>query len=206
MYKNIIFDLGGVVIEYYPRVFLMERLANEKLEEILYNISFGSSVWKELDSNTITRDEGYKIMLDKAAEIGHKYEMNMILCDWEDMLKNKDDTIRVMKSLSKNGYNLYYLSNMAPETFEQIKKRRFWPLFKDGVASCNVKISKPDARIFMGTLNKFKLNAAECIFIDDTIANVNAASALGITSIHFKSASILTKELAQLGVQAKSKK
>ncbi len=203
MYNNIIFDLGGVVIDYAPELFLLDRFTNEKLEEQLYEISFGSKEWKALDRDEITRQDANDIMMKKAEEINRKYEMNVVLNDWEDMLTTKDDTTRLMKKLVANGYNLYFLSNIAKDTFARLEGRHFWKYFKGGIASCNVKISKPDTRIYLGTLRKFGLDINKTIFIDDTLHNVEAAQSIGLKSILFKSAHALTKELALLGIQGK---
>ncbi len=204
MYKNIIFDLGGVVVDFTPRIFLLDRFSNEELENKLYDISFGSDTWQALDAGEMTREEGDKIMMKAAAEIGLSYEMEVVLNDWDDMLKTKDDTARLIKRLHKNGYNLYYLSNIAHDTLALIKKRHFWPLFKDGIASCNVRVTKPDLKIFNGTLRKFGLNPQETIFIDDTPINVDAAQTTGIKALLFTSVPALAKDLAALGVNLKN--
>ncbi|MEG2697437.1 MAG: HAD family phosphatase [Ruthenibacterium sp.] len=200
MYKNILFDLGGVVVDYAPRVFLVDLFANEALEQQLYDISFGSEEWKLLDTGSITREEGNDIMRKKAAAIGRGYEMEMILTDWADILRTKDDTMRLMKRLRQNGYKLYYLSNIAADTLADLRQRHFWPLFSGGVASCEAHIAKPDSRIFIGTLRKFRLNPAETIFIDDTAANVIAAQESGIQALQFTSCTALTHALKNLGI------
>ncbi len=206
MYKNIIFDIGGVIVEFTPQIFLLDRFASETLEKELYNLSFGSEQWKAMDCGLLSRSEGNKIMLESAAKIGRKYEMEMIISDWEDMLKTKDDTVKLITLLKNNGYGLYYLSNMAEDTFKNLQNRRFWSYFKGGVVSCNVKVAKPDEKIFLGTVRKFGLNADECIFIDDTPKNVDAANAVGIKSILFHSAPALARELTELGVQVRAKR
>ncbi len=206
MYKNIIFDLGGVVVEFIPREFLMERLLNEELENEIFNITFGSKAWRDMDCGLITREEGNKIMMADAKEIGRAYEVSMLINDWEDMLRSKEDTVRLMAMLARNGYNIYYLSNIAHDILAKLKARRFWPVFKGGVASCDAKLVKPDPKIFLGTMRKFSLSASECIFIDDTLANVKSAEKVGIKSLQFTSASQLARDLTALGVQIRVKK
>ncbi len=203
MYNNIIFDLGGVVIDFTPKLFLLDRFTNETLEQQLFDISFGSEEWKALDRGEITRSAANEIMMEKAAQINRKYEMNVIINDWEDMLKTKDDTMRIMKKLVANGYKLYYLSNMPQDTLKNLQGRHFWKYFVDGIASCNVKMAKPDKRIYLGTLRKFGLDASKTVFIDDTPQNIEAAEAVGLKSILFKNAHSLVKELALLGIQGK---
>ena len=67
MYKNIIFDFGGVVVNFNPRDFLMDHFMNRRAEEETYDIVFGSQEWQDLDRGIITREEANKIMLEKAA-------------------------------------------------------------------------------------------------------------------------------------------
>ncbi len=203
MYKNILFDLGGVLIEFNPRLFLLERFANEELENKLYDISFGSDTWLQLDQGVITRRDANKIMLEKAIAMGKKFEMNTIINDWQDTLRTKEDTSKLLKLLRFNNYSLYYASNMAPDTLELIKKRHFWPFFRGGVASCDIKINKPDERFFKYLLIKYNLNINETIFIDDTLENVFAARNLGLCAIHFTDCTKLISELVELGVNLK---
>lgn len=201
MYKNIIFDLGGVVVDFAPHVFLVDHFVNEALENKLYDITFGSEEWKLMDQGTLSREDGNEIMREKAAAINCSYEMEIILSDWDDMLRTKEDTTRLMKRLRQNGYRLFYLSNIAPDTLSLMKQRHFWAFFSGGVASCDAHIIKPDPRIFNGTLRKFQLLPSETIFIDDTAVNVQAAQECGLTAVQFVSASDLARSLAAFGVK-----
>ena len=118
MYQNIIFDLGGVVVDYAPREFLVDYFMNEKLEEQLFDITFGSEEWKKLDAGLITRQEAEAVMRRRGAELGHSFEVDAILSDWMDMLKTKDDTVQMMTRLKKRGYRLYYLSNIPAHVYD----------------------------------------------------------------------------------------
>ena len=81
MYQNLIFDLGGVVVDYAPREFLVDYFMNEKLEEQLFDITFGSEEWKKLDAGLITRQEAEAVMRRRGAELGHSFEVDAILSD-----------------------------------------------------------------------------------------------------------------------------
>lgn len=201
MYRNIIFDLGGVVVDFTPREFLVDHFMNEKLENELYDITFGSDEWMEIDAGTLSREEGNRIMLEKGREIGREYEVRIILNDWYDMLHTKDDTVQLIKRLKKRGYNIYYLSNISSDVLEMLHHRRFWKLFDGGVASCDVKITKPDLRIYHALLAKYGLHASECIFIDDNTVNAAAAFDCDITGIHFKSSRTLHRALQSYGIE-----
>lgn len=204
MYKNIVFDLGGVVVDYEPREFLVDHFMNEKLEQSLYDITFGSAEWLKLDAGAITRAEAEEIMRKKGTAIGHKFEIDMLLTDWMDMLKTKEDTITLMRKLKKNGYRLYYLSNIAEDTLERLSRRNFWVLFDGGIASCDVRMLKPDHRMFERLLRKFSLQPSETVFIDDSPANIVAVSDMGMAGIRYKGTRELVRALASYGIIAKN--
>lgn len=195
MYKNIIFDLGGVLVDFAPRVFLVDHFLNEKVENQLYDITFGSEEWLLMDAGKLSRTEAYDRMRKKAAEIGRNYELEIILADWTDMLHTKEDTVRVAKRLQKAGYNLFYLSNIAQDVFDALKTRKFFSMFSGGLASYETGLLKPDVRIYETLLARYELNPAECLFIDDNAANAAAATKAKIAGFHFVSAHSLARML-----------
>ena len=73
MYKNIIFDFGGVVVQFNPKDFLMDHFMNKRAEEIVYELTFGSQEWQDLDRGTITREEGNAAMLENAARVNRVF-------------------------------------------------------------------------------------------------------------------------------------
>lgn len=200
MIQNIIFDLGGVVVDFAPREFLVDHFLNERLENILYDITFGSEEWLRLDTGELTREEANAIMREKGAAIGRRYEVDVILSDWYDMLRTKEDTVQLMKRLKSNGYSLYYLSNIPPDVLELLSARKFWRLFDGGVASCEAGLAKPDRRIFRRLLEEYDLKPSECVFTDDVKINAAAASDVGILGVHFRSARVFARSLAAHGV------
>ncbi len=200
MYRNIVFDLGGVVVDYAPREFLVDHFLNERLERQLYDLTFGSEEWRMLDADLITREEATRIFRQRGEEIGRSFEMEVILSDWVDMLKTRDDMVQLLKRLKKRGYHLYYLSNISWDVLELMKQRKFWNLFDGGLASCQLKINKPDPRIFQVLLYHCQLDLAETIFLDDNADNVAAARELGMAGIHFRSLKHALAQMIKLGV------
>ena len=71
MYKNIIFDLGGVVVDFGPRGFLLERFCNESTENKLYGLTFGSPLWQQLDAGTVPQDEAERQVMELVASLAH---------------------------------------------------------------------------------------------------------------------------------------
>lgn len=205
MYKNIIFDLGGVVVDYAPREFLVDHFLNEKVENELFDITFGSAEWLLLDSGEISREEGNALMLEKGAAIGRTFEVKAILSDWMDMLRTKDNTVQLMKRLKQNGYRLFCLSNISQDALDLMRERKFWKLFNGGIASCEVNLTKPDPAIFKMLLKQYGLAPQECIFIDDNRENVIAAKNCGITSTQFHNVRLLARILTGLNVSVAKK-
>mgnify|MGYP000105032625 FL=1 len=103
MYKNIIFDFGGVVVNFNPKDFLMDHFMNRRAEEETYDIVFGSQEWQDLDRGIITREEANKIMLEKAAHANRVFEVQTCLDEWFTMLETNKTTVQIMRKLKAAG-------------------------------------------------------------------------------------------------------
>ncbi|WP_367926267.1 HAD family hydrolase [uncultured Ruthenibacterium sp.] len=205
MYKNIIFDLGGVVVDFNPREFLVDHFLNEKIENQLYDITFGSAEWLKIDAGVLDRTQAYDIMREKGRTLGLGFEIETILNDWFDMLNTKDDVVQLMKRLKKRGYKLFYLSNIADDVLETLSQRRFWSFFDGGIASCEVHMLKPDIRIYQALLDKYHLIPSESIFIDDNKINASAAFDADMVGVHFRNVRTLQRALKSYGVESEKK-
>ena len=75
MYKNIIFDLGGVMVDFDPKTYLVDRFCNAEVEEQVSQLTFESEEWKLLDAGLITRSEANLRMLARAKEYGRAFEV-----------------------------------------------------------------------------------------------------------------------------------
>lgn len=201
MYKNIVFDLGGVVVGFDPQNYLADRFYDEVLEKELFSLTFGSNEWRRMDSGELTREQAYANMLEAARKAGHHFEVQAILDDWTSMLRTKASVVAVMKELHRRKYRLFYLSNISRDVLTMVEQRSFWPLFEGGVASCELLVNKPSPVIFETLLKKYDLERDETIFIDDYALNVKAAYDLGITAIQFQGASNLVQSLSSYGVE-----
>ena len=94
----------------------------------------------------------------------------------------------ILRSLKKLGYALYGLSNWSTEKFRLVRhKYEFFDWFEAIVVSGEVRLVKPDPRIFTLFLNMIGRTASECLLIDDSAANVAAARQLGFAAIHYES-------------------
>ena len=209
MYKNIIFDLGGVMVDFDPKTYLVDRFCNAEVEEQVSQLTFESEEWKLLDAGLITRSEANLRMLARAKEYGRAFEVQGVLDDWMHILRPRRRMQELVRKLKSRGYCVYYLSNIPEDVLDFLTERDLKGLFDGGVldrfdggvASCEVHINKPDPRIYQALLDKYSLRASECVFIDDNLANVQAAFALGFAGIQMKdSVGTLVRSLATCSV------
>ncbi len=200
MYNNLIFDLGGVVVNYSPKDYLADTFFYERVEKRLYNLVFASEEWKLLDLGELTFKQANDIFMKRAEEENLAFEMRALLDDWTDMLSTKQATVNLMRLFKKQGYRLYYLSNISHDVLAMLKKRSFWSMFDGGIASCEVGLAKPDPDIYRLLLQSYKLDASECIFADDRKENALAAFEVGITGIQFFDVKNFCKMLVGYGV------
>ena len=201
MYKSIIFDVGGVMIDFDPKEYLVDRLCNAEMEEKVYDLTFGSEEWKKLDAGLVSRFEGNHSMLEKARAAGCEFEVQGVLDDWTHILPPRHKMQELVRRLKNHGYCVYYLTNMPQDIFELLEQRGTFERFDGGVASCEVHINKPDPRIYQALLDKYSLTADECVFIDDNLANVQAAFSMGFAGVQMKdSVGTLIRSLATCNV------
>ena len=87
MYKSIVFDLGGVMVDFAPRAYLVDRICNAEIEEQVYDLTFGSEEWKQLDAGLVSRFDGNQAMLRNAKAAGREFEVQGVLDDWLHILR-----------------------------------------------------------------------------------------------------------------------
>ena len=182
-YKNIIFDLGGVMVDFDPNEYLMEMFHDPIVERKLYDMTFGSEEWQLVDKGEITRFAADTAMLERTRICGFGFEGQEIVDHWPNILRTRRSTVDIAAQLKAQGFAIYCLSNIAQDTAVLLQRRNFWELFDGEVLSCDVNMLKPQPEIYQALLEKYDLKAEECIFIDDNQKNVDAANALGIHAI-----------------------
>ena len=200
MYKNIIFDFGGVVVQFNPKDFLMDHFMNKHAEEITYELTFGSQEWQDLDRGIITREEGNAAMLENAARVNRVFEVQTVIDEWPSILRTKDSTVHIMQKLKAAGYRLYYLTNIPADIMDELRQREWFSLFDGGVASCDVHLCKPEPAIYTTLMQTCNLAYDESIFIDDNKVNAQAAYNLGITGILYKNPKSFERALRACGI------
>ena len=197
--KNIIFDFGGVLMDWNPRYLYKDLFTTE--EEMEYFLSGVCT-----DDWNVQQDAG--VSLNKATDEKVKefpeYEVMIrkFYGEWETMLKSdifpNTYLVRVLKN---KGYRLFGLTNWSAETFTIAYNRyTVFREFEDIVVSGEVKLIKPDPAIFQLALDRFGINPEETLFIDDNIKNVETAISLGFQTLHIKEAIQLENQLIELNI------
>ena len=201
MYKNIVFDFGGVMVDFDPYEYLVDLFGNHEVEDEVFALTFGSEEWQLLDAGRITRGEANLRMLDRAKKAGRAFEVQGVLDDWMHILRPRLRMLELVRRLKSHGYCVYYLINIPQDVLELLIERGVLAQFDGGVASCEVQVNKPDPQIYKALLKKYQLKASECVFIDDRLENVQAAFALGFAGIQMKdSVGTLIRSLATCNV------
>ena len=183
MIKNIVFDLGNVLISFKPKEYLEKIGYPEDLKEKILADIFYSPEWLALDNGDITIAQAIEIIAARSSL--NKNEITKIFDILTDLLFPLEHNVKLLSKLKQEGYKLYYLSNFTSEIFPKIQNRdSFFTLFDGGIISAHVKVSKPDEAIYRLLIDKYSLIANESLFIDDLEANTKAAEKVGMKSLH----------------------
>jgi putative hydrolase of the HAD superfamily len=195
--KNVVFDLGGVVLDWNPKRILDDHFEDEALRERLLKEIFQHPDWLDLDRGTVS-EAGLVERLH--ARLGRPpQELKALIEAARTSLTVKPDTLAFMRRLHARPVPLYCLSNMAQSTYEYLRGRfDYWQMFRGVVISGALRIIKPEPAIFEHLLATHDLNAAETVFIDDSAKNVEGARACGLHAVLFKDAAQCERELSTL--------
>jgi 2-haloacid dehalogenase len=195
-----VFDLGGVLIDWNPR-FLYRKLFDGDeiaMEHFLANICTPS--WNSQQDAGRSFAEGCAVL--KRQHPDHAELIEAWFERHEEMLAGPiSGTVEILAELHSRGVPLYALSNWSAETFPTAQRRfDFLRWFRGILLSGNVRLIKPDRRIFQLFFETFAIDPAHTVYIDDLQPNAEMATALGMHGILFKDPAVLRKELAQLGL------
>lgn len=181
MIRNIIFDLGNVIINYNQDKIISNFTKKEDEIKYIYDEIFHSPEWSLMDLGEITNDEAIKI-INKRNNYRYEKLTSDFLCEWYKTQPINRDTVNLAKQLKSNGYNLFVLSNLANSTYEYFKNDEFFPLCTGIIISSHEHAKKPDEKIYRILLDRFDLIADECLFIDDDDSgkNYETANSIGI--------------------------
>ncbi len=198
MITNIVFDLGNVLLNYKPFPYLRDQYAPEEAE-LLFRAIFGSAVWLELDRGMVSNQEAIeKIRMNCS---GYDNEICNIINNWPEILTPIAGSIEILLDLKSKGYALYLLSNFHETAFQEVlEKHDFFRCFDGMTVSFQEKIIKPYREIYDSLCSHYRIKPEESVFIDDSLANIEAAEAAGFHTIHFIDPEQMRTELNRMNV------
>ena len=199
--NTIIFDLGGVLIDWNPKYVYDEKYFDSEEKRLYFFENICTSEWNE------EQDAGRSIVDATQMLVKQFPEWEPAIRDfygrWTDMLKSEiPETVKILKQLNESGkYRLYALTNWQEGLFDiALVRYNFLHWFEGIVVSGIEKTRKPFPEFYKILLNRYNIKPHEALFTDDNMRNVKAAEELGITSIHFESPSQFLKDIKAMGL------
>jgi putative hydrolase of the HAD superfamily len=195
--RNVIFDLGGVLLDWNPDKIASRFESEPELRARLKEALFGHADWQLFDRGTFTEAE--LIERVRARTGRDTAEISAIIDAVRESLDEKPDTVKLLRALHQRGTDLFCLSNMPMSIYDHLRRRHvFWDAFRGIVISGEVRMMKPEPEVFAHLLEKYELRPDETVFVDDLSANVDAARRVGLHGILFKDAAQCRSELDPL--------
>ncbi|HEV8514801.1 MAG TPA: HAD family phosphatase [Cyclobacteriaceae bacterium] len=197
---TVVFDLGGVLIDWNPRHLYRKIFKTEQeMEWFLENVC--TSDWNEKQDAGRSFEEATKELLDKFPE--HEAPIRAWYDRWQETMNGPiAGTVEILKQIRESRkHKLYALTNWSEQTFPwALKNFDFLHWFEGIVVSGHEKTRKPFPEFYQILLDRYKIDPTKAIFIDDVLRNVKGAEAVGIGGVHFQSPQQLKLELQKLGV------
>lgn len=198
--KNIIFDVGQVLVHYEWKPYLKGFGFPEEEYQAIAEKVFESPIWNERDRGLLSEEE-YEEQF-AAALPQYAADVRRVVQESARTISRTDYAQTWTKYLKSQGYRLFVLSNYCEYTLERTMPDMDFLENMDGVIfSCDVKQIKPEPEIYRTLLTRYSLNPSECVFLDDRAENCEAAQKQGIRSIQFKNLKQAAAELEKLGVK-----
>ena len=199
MPQTVIFDLGGVLIDWNPR-HLSRTLFDDEAAMEHFLATICTPDWNE-------QQDGGRPVAEAVAILAAQWPQQAPLIEafydrWTEMVKGPmEETVAILATLRERGTPLYALTNWSAETYPYVEHRYdFMTWFKGIVVSGREGMKKPDPRIFHLLLDRYNLDATETVFIDDSAANIAAAQEVGLHALLFTSAAALHRDLEGLAL------
>lgn len=192
--RNIIFDMGRVLLKFDPYVSLNTYCENEEDKALIYKELFEGPEWIMADEGKITNGQRYELVKERVPERLHR-TLKLVVENWDMCMEPVEGALDFYKLVKDKGYNTYVLSNACNHFYGYFPRYYDLESFDGVVVSSDIKMIKPNPAIYEYILKTYNLNPEECLFIDDVEVNVKAAEALGIKGFVFKNNYSRLKEI-----------
>lgn len=200
MLKAIIFDMGGVLLD-FPTLTLAAAYTGTAADaHLLSQALFGSPEWAALDRG-VTSEECVLSAVQSRLPDRLRESAAQVIEHWDEFLIPKPEVNALARELNALGLSLYILSNTSARFYRFRDKIEVWPLMRGALLSFEEKLLKPDPELYRRLFPRFGLAPGQCFFIDDLHLNVEAARWCGMQSFHYQNdISLLRAALRQSGV------
>ena len=199
--RNVVFDIGGVLADFRLMDFLAEKGFDVTMSKRIIKGAVMSPYWGQFERGEITEEEALRGFAGTDPEIAGAFVQ--AFSSLKGMLVMRQYAIPLVKGLKDAGLGVYYLSNYSKKAYDECgESLAFMPYMDGGLVSFRVGKTKPSAEMYVQFLHDYALEADECVFVDDTAENVEAARAQGMHGIVFASYDQLLSELRRYGVVA----
>jgi putative hydrolase of the HAD superfamily len=196
-YKNIIFDLGAVLLYFNPREILQDLFKNER--EVPFDLAVApqSIEWLQMDKGIVSP---HQVAYSLAHKFNEQHLLKFIL-ELPRYLKPLSEGLDIFYKVKNAGYKTFVLSNLSRHCYEQVVcSHNFLKDFDGHIYSYQIKKVKPELSIYKHLLKTYDLRAEDCLFIDDLKQNIQAANEIGIQGILCSSHENVLKELKGLKI------
>lgn len=196
---NVVFDIGNVLVHWEPRALYREIFASEdEVEWFIANVC--NSDWNLEQDRGRSFAEAVREATARFPE--HADAIAAYDLRWHETMPGPiDGTVGILEELRQRGTPLYAITNFNQDKFrETLERFSFLRTFRDIVVSGDERLLKPDPAIYRVLLERNGIDAAACVFIDDSEKNVRGAEAVGMKAIHFTTPQALRADLAGMGL------
>ncbi len=185
MIKNVVFDIGKVLVRSYWKEFMEIKGRSKETRNKISELTLNSELWQQIDLGEISLDEMIEIVKKKNPKLTR--ELNEFFRDYSEYTIIDKEVERFLMDLKAEKYNIYLLSNYGKEFFEDLEKKADFVSHVDGrIISYEVKFKKPDLEIYNLLIEKYNLMPEETVFIDDSKENILAAKQMKFQTILFR--------------------
>lgn len=201
MITTIIFDIGNVLVDFTWREHYKSFGYDDEMVERIARATVLNPTWNEIDRGVMEEEDIIQEFVKTDPEI--EQDIRKVLRDVSTIVARNDYAIPWIQELKSKGYRTLYLSNFSlkAET-ECAASLDFIPYMDGGILSYREKVIKPMPEIYQLLIDRYELVPEECVFMDDTPANLAGAEKFGIHTIHFQNQAQAIGELRKLGVDA----
>lgn len=193
MIKNIVFDMGNVLLSYTPDVYMKTITEDETIAAAVLKELFYSNEWIRLDAGTISEENAVKQVSSRIPQYSEFVQKAMD--NWHSDLTPIAGMPEIIKKLKQKNYKIYLLSNTSLRFYKYKDKVDMFRYFDGFIISAKEKLLKPDTAIFNCLCSRYRLISSECLFIDDSPINIEGAERAGLKGHLFQGAQELSEYL-----------